>query len=81
MSKRKLTQPQIAELAAFYHCTVTVGFIGPTSVNYNGKREKIGEWYECKEWTRDEWRNCFERVSNTKTAELWNKARGDERCL
>jgi hypothetical protein len=76
MSNRsKPNRPQIAEMAALYHCTVIETFIGPTYVRYNGKREKIGEWYECKEWTRDEWRNIFERISNTKTAELWQKAR------
>lgn len=78
MSNRsKPTRPQIAELAALYHCAVIEGFTGATHVRYNGtgKREYIGEWYACKEWTRDEWRDTFERISNTKTAELWQKAR------
>jgi hypothetical protein len=76
---KKLNQPQIDALAALFHCKVTDGSMGSTFVDYNGKREKIGMWYECKEWSRDEWRNTFERISNTKTAELWNKARGGGR--
>jgi len=74
MRNRKLTYPQILELAGLYHCMVFGGWHTETFVSYEGKKEKVGEWYECKEWTRDEWQNTFERISNTKTAELWQKA-------
>jgi hypothetical protein len=72
----KLNKPQIDTLAALYHCRVADGFMGSMFVEYEGKRENIGMWYTCKEWSRDEWRNTFERISNIKTAELWNRARG-----
>jgi len=76
MSRDKPNRPQIESLAALYHCRVVDGFMGSMFVEYEGKREDIGMWYVSKEWTRDEWRATFERVSNTKTAELWQKARG-----
>ncbi|OLD63400.1 MAG: hypothetical protein AUF65_02370 [Chloroflexi bacterium 13_1_20CM_50_12] len=75
MSRGKLNRPQIEALAALYHCKVTDGFMGSIYVEHDGKREDIAMWYVSKEWTHDEWRNCFERVSNMKTAELWQKAR------
>jgi len=77
MSTGKLTYRQILELAGLYHCMVFGGWHTETFVSYNyGERELVGEWHECSEWTRDEWRATFERVSNTKSAELWQKARG-----
>jgi hypothetical protein len=64
MSRGKLTWPQIEALAALYHCKVVDGFVGTsTFVKYEDKREDIGAYYECKEWTRDQWRTTFERVA------------------
>lgn len=77
---KKLNKSQIEALATLFHCKITDGFMGSTYViDCNDKRESIGMWYVCKEWSRDEWRNTFERITNIKTAELWNKARGDGR--
>jgi hypothetical protein len=73
--KGKLNRSQVEALAALYHCKVTDGCMGSVYVEHDGKREDIGMWYVSKEWTRDEWRNTFERVSNIKTAELWQKGR------
>ena len=77
MSRNKPNRPQIEALAALYHCKVTDGLMGSVFIEYEGRREDIGMWYISKEWTRDEWRSTFERISNTKSAELWSKAKGE----
>jgi hypothetical protein len=76
MSNKKLRRDEIIKLAKLYQCAMPDYWAGTIHVTHNGQHHKIGEWYEVTQWNHDQWRNCFERISNIKTSQLWQK-RGD----
>ena len=75
MSKHgKLLISQIIELANHYHVVMPSCWSGNrVFVRFNDISTYIGQWDFLQYWSRDEWQRTFERVSGTKTADLWRQ--------